>query len=120
MQFEELLDHVTDFIRTEAKTETVVGQPFTLGEFNCIPVVRVGLGFGTGGGEGDDVKKAHGEGGGAGGGLGIEPIGFLVSRGKDIQFIATKGHRGLDVAFEKVPELISKYLEMRTKEPIAN
>ena len=116
MSFEELLDHVTDFIRNEARTETIVGEPFTLGEFHCIPVIRVGLGFGTGGGEGEDTKRGHGEGGGAGGGMGIEPIGFLVSKGSEIQFIATRGHRGLDVAFEKVPDLIKKYMEMRIKE----
>jgi len=120
MQFEELLDHVTDFIRNEAKTETVIGQPFTLGEFQSIPVIRVGLGFGTGGGEGDEMKKVHGEGAGAGAGMGIEPIGFLVTRGDQIQFISTKSHSGLAAAFEKAPELIEKYMEMKAKEPIHN
>ena len=33
LHFEELLKQITEFIRTEAKTETVVGEQFKLGEF---------------------------------------------------------------------------------------
>ncbi len=118
MQFENLLSQVTDFIKSEAKSETIVGQPFTLGNFECIPVIRVGLGFGTGGGEGDAPKKAgHGEAGGLGAGMGIEPIGFLVSKESEISFISTKTNQGLSAAFEKVPELIDKYFEMK-KQPV--
>ena len=116
MQFSKLLENITDFMKTEAKTETVIGNPFTLGEFSCIPVIRVGMGFGTGAGEGDAVKKGHGEGGGAGGGMGIEPIGFLVSRGSDISFINTKANTALSTAFEKVPDMIEKYFEMKGKD----
>lgn len=115
MHFEKLLEQVTNFIEHEAKTETVVGTPFELGEFHCIPVVRIGMGFGTGGGGGEAPKAGHGEGGGAGAGLGVEPIGFLVSRGKDITFVSTKTNTGLTAAFEKVPDLLVKFLEKREK-----
>ncbi len=115
MHFEELLEKVTSFMKSEAQTKTVVGEEFQLGEFSCIPVIRVGMGFGTGGGEGDDAKKMHGEGGGAAGGMGIEPIGFLVSKGENIQFVSTKTNKGLAAAFEKVPELIEKYMDMQAK-----
>lgn len=123
MQFENLLEQVTSFIQNEARTETVVGEAFQLGEYSCIPVIRIGMGFGTGGGEGGDKKVGHGEGGGAGAGMGIEPIGFLVSRGNQINFISTKANKGLTAAFEKVPGLIEKFLEQRKaeqeKEPVA-
>ncbi|MDX1408257.1 MAG: spore germination protein GerW family protein [Saprospiraceae bacterium] len=120
MHFEELLDKVTNFMETEAKTETVIGDAFKLGEFTCLPVIRVGLGFGTGGGEGDDPKKVHGEGMGAGGGMGLEPIGFLVTKGDQIEFLSTKTNKGLAAAFEKVPELINKYMDIRAekREPV--
>lgn len=111
MQFEKLLSQVTDFIQTEARTETVIGEVFQLGEYSCIPVIRMGVGFGTGGGEGAAPKNGHGEGGGAGAGMGIEPIGFLVSRADQISFVSTKTNRGLAAAFEKVPDLLQKYLE---------
>jgi len=111
MKFDDLLTKITHFIEHEANTKTVVGEPFQLGEFSCIPVIRVGMGFGTGGGEGEAPKEGHGTGGGAGAGMGIEPQGFLVSRGDQISFISTRGHSGLSAAFEKVPDLIQKYLD---------
>ncbi|MDX1943037.1 MAG: spore germination protein GerW family protein [Saprospiraceae bacterium] len=111
VNFEELIPQITEFLRSEAKTETVIGQQFELGEFHCVPVIRLGMGFGSGGGEGEAPKEGHGEGAGAGGGIGIEPIGFLVSKGNQISFIPTRHSSGLSAAFEKVPDLIEKYLE---------
>jgi uncharacterized spore protein YtfJ len=110
MNFESLLQRLTEFIQKEAKTETVIGEPFKLGEFTCVPVVRVGVGFGSGGGSGDAPKTGKGEGGGAGAGLGIDPIGFLVSKGDQISFINTQQSKGLSAVFEKVPELIEKMM----------
>ncbi len=108
--FEDVLKRVTDFLKTEARTETVVGKEFKLGEFICVPVIRVGLGFGYGGGEGDDKKRGHGEGSGAGAGIGIDPQGFLVTRGKEISFVPSKSSQGLSAAFEKVPDVLEKFL----------
>lgn len=110
MQFQQTLKQITEFLQSEAKTETIVGDAFQLGEYNCIPVIRIGMGFGTAAGEGDDKKQGHGEGGGAGVGMGMEPIGFLVSRNEQISFVSTKTNKGLAAAFEKVPDLLSKYL----------
>ncbi len=118
---EQLIERISSFMRDEVKTETVVGESFHLGEFDCIPVIRVGMGFGTGGGEGDDEKKRHGHGMGAGAGMGIDPIGFLVAKGDQISFISTKTSKGMASAFEKVPELLNKYLESRAvkEEPVS-
>ena len=112
MQFEKMLDQLTKFIQQEARTETVVGKPFTLGKFECIPIIQLGLGFGTGGGEGDAPKTGHGEGVGLGAGMGIQPIGFLASRGDQISFIGTNTNKGLAAAFEKVPDLLNKFRVM--------
>jgi uncharacterized spore protein YtfJ len=108
--FEEVLTKVTDFLKSEAKTETVIGKEFTLGEFSCVPVIRVGLGFGYGGGEGEDDKKSHGGGSGAGAGIGVEPLGFLVTRGAEISFVPTRNSKGLAAAFEKMPDVLEKFL----------
>jgi len=116
VQFESLIGQITDFMEAEAKTETVVGEPFQLGDFSCIPVIRVGMGFGTGGGEGEEGKGgSHGEGLGVGAGMGIEPIGFLAANNNQIQFIPTRTNKGLAAAFEKVPELIERYMEATAK-----
>lgn len=116
LHFEELLTRITDFMKTEAKTETVVGEPFELGAFKCVPVIKVGMGFGSGGGEGTEAKTRKGEGLGAGAGMGIEPIGFLVTKGEEISFLEAGKAHGLAAAFEKVPELIDKFWESRKKE----
>ncbi len=117
VHFDELLKQITDFIKTEVKTETVVGQPFELGEFKCVPVIKVGFGFGSGGGEGFQKKDLKGEGMGAGAGVGIEPIGFLVTKGNEISFLETGKSHGLAALFEKVPDLIENLAKVRmTKE----
>ena len=115
LHFEELLKQVTDFIKNEAKTETVVGQTFELGEFKCVPVIKVGLGFGSGGGEGFQKKELKSEGMGAGVGVGIEPIGFLVTKGENISFLEAGKTHGLAAMFEKMPEVIENIAKMRTK-----
>ena len=100
LHFEELLSKITDFIKTEAKTETVVGEQFELGEFKCLPVIKVGMGFGSGGGEGMEAKTKKGQGMGAGAGVGIQPIGFLVTRGEEISFLEAGKTHGLAAVFE--------------------
>jgi len=118
--FEEIITRITDFMKSEAKTETVVGEPFQLGEFSCVPVIKVGMGFGTGGGETDINKENQGAGGntgaGAGAGMGIDPIGFLVSRNEDISFVSTRSDQGLAAAFSKVPDMLNKFLANRNKD----
>ncbi|QIP15119.1 sporulation protein [Spirosoma aureum] len=106
---------VTDFLRSESKTDTVVGQAFQLGNYSCVPVIRLGMGFGGGAGEGDDKKQGHGTGSGAGAGFGLEPIGFLVSKEDQIQFISTKQSKGFSEAFEKVPDILEKFLTKKAQ-----
>ena len=114
---EEAVKQLTEFFKTEAKTETVVGRAFQLGEFNCVPVIKfgIGLGYGSGEGHGDMQGKGKGEGGGggAGAGMGVEPIGFLTTRGDQISFIPTRTNKGLSAAFEKVPQLLEKILDKK-------
>jgi uncharacterized spore protein YtfJ len=109
-QVEDVLSKVTDFIKSEAKTETIMGKEFKLGEFTCVPVIRVGMGFGYGGGEGEADKNGKGHGEGAGAGMGIEPVGFLATRGSEISFVPARNTKGLSAAFEKLPDLLEKFL----------
>lgn len=115
MNFETMLQRLTEFIQKEAKTETVIGESFQLGEFSCVPVIRMGVGFGSGGGSGDAVKTGKGEGGGAGVGMGLDPIGFLVTKGDQISFVSTHQNKGLTAVFEKVPELIERLMNDKKK-----
>jgi len=119
LRFDELLNQITDFIKSEAKTSTIVGDQFKLGEFTCVPVIKVGMGFGSGGGEGEDPKKGKGQGGGAGAGVNIEPIGFLVSKGEDISFLSAGKNKGLAAMFEKMPEVIGKFADRKKEKETA-
>jgi len=110
---EEMLNKVLDQLKTVAKTETVMGEPFTLGEFTCIPVIKIGMGFGSAGGGGEDTNKGSGKGGGVGAGIGIEPIGFLVSKGNEISMVSVSRSKGLQSIFEKVPDLLEKLMQMK-------
>jgi len=120
INLEETVKQFADLLKTEAKTENVIGQSFQLGEFTCVPVIKFGMGLGYGGGEGhgDAAGKGKGEGtgGGAGGGMGIEPMGFLATRGDQISFIPTRTSKGLSAVFEKAPDLLEKMLDKRRKE----
>ena len=113
----EMLEKITEFLKSEAKTETIIGQQFTLGEFTCVPVMSVGMGFGGGSGEGKGSAKNAGEGEGvglgAGAGMGVRPVGFLVSKGSEIQFISSQTSKGINAAFEKLPDLIEKFVDMK-------
>ena len=55
---DETVQKLTDFLKTEAKTETVIGQAFQLGEFTCVPVIKFGIGMGYGGGEGKGKQNS--------------------------------------------------------------
>lgn len=121
LHFEELLGKVTDFIKSEAKTETVVGEQFELGQFKCVPVIKVGMGFGSGGGESSETKKAQkGQGAGAGAGVGIEPLGFLVTKNDEISFIEAGKSHGLTAAFEKLPNLIDKFIDKKSTSEVVS
>ena len=111
----ETLERIIEFLKAEAKTETIVGEQFQLGEFTCVPVISIGIGFGGGSGEGKGTPQKESEGGGSGGGagMGIKPVGFLVTKAGQIQFIPTQSMSGLGAAFEKIPGLIEKYMETK-------
>ncbi len=114
---DELVEKMTEFLKNEAKTDTIIGQQFQLGEFTCVPVMSLGMGFGAGGGEGKGGEKGkndgegHGSGGGAGMGLG--PVGFLVTRENEIQFIPAHNPSGLSAAIEKLPDVIGKFMDSK-------
>ena len=121
---DEMLGKLTEFLRTEAKTETVIGQQFQLGPFTCVPVISVGLGLGSGAGEGkgkgNNKNTGEGEGFGAMGaaGIGLGPVGFLAVNGDNIQFISTRHSRGIEALVEKAPDIMEKIFDKaKEKQP---
>lgn len=120
LPIDDMLGKVTEFLKAEANTSTVVGQEFKLGDNACVPVIKIAIGFGSGGGEGKDNKRGSGEGGGAGAALSIEPLGFLVSNKDEVYFVPASNKKGVASMLDKVPDVLEKYFEMREKqEPAA-
>ncbi len=116
INIENLLDKVSDHVKELASTDTVLGEEFTLGEFTCRPVIKIGTGFGSGAGDGDDPKgKGKGGGGGAGAGIGVTPVGFLTTKGDQIYFIPSDKKTPLSSLIDKVPDLVEKVAEMKNK-----
>ncbi|MBI3896052.1 MAG: sporulation protein [Acidobacteria bacterium] len=107
---QDILNDLIGQLKTLAKTETIVGNPFTVGEFTVLPISRVSLGVGAGGGSG--AKKGDtGEGGGGGGGIRISPVALLAVRGSEIQVHPLGRVAAVSHTFERVPELAEKAME---------
>lgn len=115
INIESLLDKVSDHVKSLASTETILGEEFTLGEFTCRPVIKVGTGFGSGAGTGKDPKSTSGTAGGAGAGIGITPLGFLTTKGDQIYFIPSDKKTPLSSLIDKVPDLVEKVADMKNK-----
>ena len=109
---QEILKSLVEELKTLAKTETIVGAPFSVGEFTVIPISRVSLGVGAGGGTGGAQQQgATGEGGGGGGGIRIHPVALVAARGDELNVHMLGRGAAFTHAFEKMPELVEKSLE---------
>lgn len=90
------------------KTETVIGQPITLGEVTLIPIITVSFGCSGGAGQGTDTKGSGGVGGALGVGAKISPDAVLVVKNGEVSLLQLKHKQNLEKLINMVPELISK------------
>ena len=110
---QEILKSLVGELGELAKTETVIGAPFTAGEFTLIPISRVSLGVGAGGGTGGPPQKGGviGEGGGGGGGIRIQPVALVATRGSELHVHMLGRGAAFTTTIEKMPDLLEKSLE---------
>ena len=109
---QDILKGLIGELKTLAKTETIVGSPFSAGEFTVIPISRVSLGVGAGGGTGGDEKKGPaGEAGGGGGGIRIHPVALVAVRGAELHVHTLGRGAAFTHTVEQMPELVEKSLE---------
>lgn len=103
----EILKGVVGELREIAKSETIIGEPVTIGDTTVIPIVKISVGFGAGGGQGENDKNQSGFGGGGGGGARIEPAGFIMINKEGASFLpASKGK--WDGIIDAIPGLAKK------------
>lgn len=110
----DMLSAIVGEIKAIAKSETVIGEPITLGDKTVVPMVKISVGFGAGGGEGTEQEKRSGFGGGGGGGVMIEPAAFLVIDGDKISLLPAKSQK-FEKLIEAVPDVLEKIQKLVPK-----
>jgi uncharacterized spore protein YtfJ len=113
---QQLIKSIMDELKAIAKTETIVGQPITVGDKTIIPVCKITLGFGAGGGAGGTKEKSEGLGSGGGGGACVYPAAFIVIKGEQVSVMGVKPGRW-EHLLEAIPGIMDKFREgKKTKE----
>ncbi|MEL7566130.1 MAG: spore germination protein GerW family protein [Dehalobacterium sp.] len=117
MELKENLDTLFERLEKFFRSETVIGNPITVGEVTLLPIIDVGFGLGTGGGMGKDGKGNDGNGSGAGVGAKISPNSILVIKGSDVSLIPLKDKGSLAKVLDMAPEIVNKLKDkMKEKE----
>ncbi|MDD4048939.1 MAG: spore germination protein GerW family protein, partial [Clostridia bacterium] len=94
-------------------TETVVGEPITVGEIVLVPIIEISFGLGSGGGSGKDTKGNDGTGGGAGVGAKITPNAIMVIKGGEVSLMPLKNRGSMEKVLEMVPDIVEKFKNMK-------
>jgi uncharacterized spore protein YtfJ len=115
INFEQFSKDMVEQLKSFAKTETVIGEQFTLGKFTCVPIIRLGFGFGSGGAGGDSPNKGKGTSSGGGGGMGIEPIAFLVADENEVRVMNIGKSNTFENLVEKLPDIAEKISNFKGK-----
>ncbi len=110
----DILKGVVGELRQIAQSETVIGDPVTIGDTTVIPIVKISVGFGAGGGQGEDDKSRSGFGGGGGGGAKIEPAAFIIMDKDGVHLLpASKGK--WDSIIDAIPGFAKKISKLKEK-----
>lgn len=114
-RIEEVMTSAMKNLRSLVDVDIVVGKPITSGMLFIIPLTKVTFGFVSGGGEYySELKEIKKEteypfSGGSGAGLSLQPIGFLVIDGKDVNLIKMDSKSAIEKLIETVPE-VAKFI----------
>lgn len=109
----EILKSVVGELKDVARSETIIGDPVTVGKTTVIPIVKISFGFGAGGGQGDDSKRT-GFGGGGGGGARIEPAAFIIMDESGVSLLPV-GKGKWDTIIDAIPNIAKKISKLRDK-----
>lgn len=109
----DILKGVVGELKEVARTETVIGEPVTVGDRTVIPVVKISFGFGAGGGQKEGDKTGE-FGGGGGGGAKIEPTAFIIMD-KDAVRILPVAKGKWEGVIDAIPGLAKKLAKWKDK-----
>ena len=94
----------------------IIGEIIKSQNIDVIPITKVTLGFVSGGGEYySELKEIRKDteypfSGGCGGGVSIHPIGFLIVREKNVEFVKIESRSAIEKLIETIPE-IAKFID---------
>ena len=114
-KIDEIMQTAFQNIRSLVDVDVVVGKPIYANDMIIFPLTKVAMGFVSGGGEYfSEMRELKKEmeypfSGGSGAGISVQPIGFLVIDGKDINLIRIEQKSAFDKLVEAVPE-VAKFL----------
>ncbi|MDR3012795.1 MAG: hypothetical protein LBU70_06260 [Chitinispirillales bacterium] len=106
MALQDVINTALERIQHIAKTETIFGEPMTVGDVTLIPVSKVSVGFAAGGaGKGDK----SGSGAGTGGGVNVTPVAFIsISNGEVKAHSISSGDIDLGKLLSMAPDAVKK------------
>ena len=107
-----MLETTIDKIRSMVESNSVVGEPITVGDVTMIPISRISVGLG-GGGSDFNAKHPNQEppfGGGIGAGVKVTPVAFMVIKGDSVRMlpVAEAPNTTADRVIEMVPDVIDQ------------
>ena len=128
-KFSDIINASLQKVKEFANSETVIGEPITVGATTIIPVSRITMGFASGGVDYAGKKqrepapaRANNFGGGGGTGVNITPIAFLViSESGTTELLPITGYdEGSSVEkiaslIERSPDILSRLRDVFTK-----
>ena len=127
-KFSDIIRSSLEKVKEFASSETVIGDPITVGGKTIIPVSRITMGFASGGVDyagkktRDSAPKPNNFGGGGGTGVNITPIAFLVvSESGATEILPVTGYEEsgsvdkIASLIERSPEILTRLRDVFTK-----
>jgi uncharacterized spore protein YtfJ len=117
-QITNVVHSLLDGLHSMSKSETVVGDPYTLGDATIVPVHRLRVALGAGavhGGVKQDASSGESGGLGAGGAVQIEPV-AVIAVGKDgiprIMCVENEGDNAAKKIMDQLPDTMGNVLKL--------
>ncbi|AJA49372.1 hypothetical protein CPAST_c33060 [Clostridium pasteurianum DSM 525 = ATCC 6013] len=106
----ENLDTLFNNLENFLKTETVIGEPITIGETTLVPIVSLSFGCGTGAGNNSGKSEENSKNGtGLGAAAKVTPNAVIAVTGDKVTLLPISGKSNLDSLINLVPEIVSKF-----------
>lgn len=127
-KFSDIINASLEKVKEFTSSETVIGDPITVGDRTIIPVSRITMGFASGGIDysgkkaRDAAPKPNNFGGGGGTGVNITPIAFLVlSEDGSTELLPITGYEEtssvdkITTLIERSPDILSRIKDIFSK-----